>query len=157
MQVNSSCLRECAYQQFHDNLHGHDRRRQSEVGQKMDFQVFLCKRHFAEGRNMEDVLRGTWIRPEDLSLFEPYVSLIKLSTRRVPEPGKIIRAYAERHYEGNLLDLLDPRHSEAFAPYIIRNSAFPADWAESGIAAACARNCRGCGRCAEIMRYVRER
>ena len=151
MQVNSGCLRECGYQQFHDNLHGHDRQRQSAEGKKLDFQVFLCKKHFANGRNMEDILRGTWIRPEDVSLFEPYVSLVKLSTRNVPEPGKIIKAYAERHYDGNLLDLLDPQHSAAFAPLMLHNPSFPSDWATSGIAAACARNCRHCGRCTQII------
>ena len=154
MQVNSGCLRECGYQQFHDNLHGHGRRRQSDAGKEMGFQVFLCKSHFADGKNFEDILRGTWIRPEDTRLYEPFVSLIKLSTRNVPEPGKIIRAYAERSFDGNLLDLLDPRHSDAFAPLIIDNRLFPEDWAISGMAADCARNCRNCGKCTQVSRQV---
>ena len=154
MQVNSGCLRECGYQQFHDNLHGHQRQRQSALGKELGFEVFLCKRHFAGGANAEDFLRGTWIRPEDVSLYEPYVSLMKLSTRKVPDPGKIVRAYAERRYKGNLMDLMDPRHSDAFAPMLIENAAFPKDWARSGIAADCAENCRHCGKCAELIKKV---
>ena len=154
MQVNSGCLRECGYQQFHDNLHGHDRQRQSEAGKELGFQVFLCKRHFAGGRHTEDILRGTWIRPEDTRLYEPFVSLIKLSTRNVTEPGKIVQAYAERSFDGNLLDLLDPCHSDAFATWIIDNRSFPNDWASSGMAADCARNCRDCGKCTQVAAQV---
>lgn len=153
MQLNSGCLRQCPYQQFHDNLHGHNRIRQSAVGEKFDFNVFLCKKTYAR-KNYEAFLKATWIRPEDAPLFEDPVSVMKLATRRIQNPTKILNAYASYHYDGNLLDLMDPVHSDLFAPYVIDNAAFPADWATSGIGAECANNCTECGKCAEVLAKV---
>ena len=51
MQANSGCIRQCPFQQFHDNMHGHNRIAQSKVGEKFDFSVFLCKTHYARGNH----------------------------------------------------------------------------------------------------------
>ena len=40
------------------------------------------------------------------------------------------------------------------APRIVDNKRFPADWATSGIGAACGDDCTHCGRCAEVFRHV---
>ena len=47
LQANSGCLRQCPFQNFHDNLHGHDRIRQSAVGAAFDFNVFRCRENYA--------------------------------------------------------------------------------------------------------------
>ncbi len=154
MQVNSGCLRECPFQTFHDNLHGHNRIRQSEVGRQFDFSVFRCQTHYGRDKQYEDILRATWVRPEDVPLWEPYISVFKIATRRIANPGRILAAYASYSYDGNLLELLDPIHANCFAPYIIDNKSFPQDWATSGIGAACAENCTHCGRCTEVFRLV---
>lgn len=153
MQLNSGCLRQCPYQTFHDNLHGHGRQRQMSQGRDFGFELFCCKAHFRAG-NHEDILKETWIRPEDCRLWEPYVQVMKVSTRRVPHPSLIIKAYAERHFDGSLLKLLDPCLEYEFAGKIIDNSAFPPNWATSGIAAACANDCSHCGKCAELLGLV---
>ena len=114
----------------------------------------LCQKHFGRDHAFEDIIRATWIRPEDAHLWEPYVSFCKLATRRIANPTKIVEAYASRNYDGNLLDLLDPVHSALFSPVIIDNKSFPTDWATSGIGAACAQNCTHCGRCAEVFHMV---
>ena len=49
---------------------------------------------------------------------------------------------------------MDPDHSAAFAPRIVDNKRFPADWATGGVGAVCAGDCTGCGRCAEVFRRV---
>ena len=135
MQANSGCLRQCPFQQFHDNLHGHNRIRQSGVGAKFDFSVFRCRTNYAR-RNWEDFIRATWIRPEDVPAFEPYVDVVKLATRRHRFPVKVLNAYASYSYDGNLLDLMDPVHSDLFAPRVIDNKSFPEDFAST--VAACA-------------------
>ncbi len=159
MQVNSGCLRECPFQTFHDNLHGHgDGRRPSDAAaaREYDFSFFRCKTHFAAGgAALEDFLRATWIRPEDVPLWEDAgVSLFKVAIRRHPAPAATLRAYAAYSFDGNLVSLMDPDHSSAFAPRIIDNRRFPVDWAVSGIGAACAADCSNCGRCAEVFRQV---
>ncbi|NLG13226.1 MAG: hypothetical protein GX561_03335 [Lentisphaerae bacterium] len=153
MQVNSGCLRECPYQQFHDNMHGHDRRRQSQEGKALDFEVFLCKKHYVKG-NLVDFIKATWIRPEDLRFYRPYVSTFKLATRNVTCPEKILEAYAKESYSGNLLELMDPNIAPLFPNLILENSLFPENWATSGIGAACGQNCVNCGKCQAILDKV---
>ena len=150
IQANSGCLRQCPYQTFHDNLHGHDRRAQSRVGEKFGFSVFVCKENYAHGR-YEDFLRSTWLRPEDLPLYEPMVDVVKLATRRHAFPGMIVDAYAKRSYSGNLADLMDARHA---MPASFENSRFATPlWSE---VRECPRanDCRHCGKCSALMKEV---
>ena len=90
-QANSGCLRQCPFQTFHDNLHGHNRLRQSGVGEKFVFSVFRCRTNYARG-NYEDFLRATWIRPEDLPRYESLAEIVKIATRRHPDPEAVLRA-----------------------------------------------------------------
>ena len=153
MQLNSGCIRQCPFQQFHDNLHGHNRIQQSKRGLDFNFEVFRCRTTYSR-KKYEEFIRATWIRPEDAHLFAPYVSVMKLATRRIANPGKIVAAYASESYDGNLLELMDPIHADLFAPYIIDNKSFPKDWAMSGIGAACANDCAHCEKCGEILKQV---
>ncbi len=148
IQANSGCLRQCPFQQFHDNLHGHNRIAQSQVGEMFDFSVFRCKTHYARG-HYEDFLKATWLRPEDLPLYEPYVDVVKLATRRHPDPVKVLTAYATCSYDGCLTDLMDPAH--AF-PQPIDNARLGASplWATVRDCPH-ANNCRHCGTCAALL------
>jgi hypothetical protein len=147
VQANSGCLRQCPFQQFHDNLHGHNRIAQSKAGEEFDFSVFRCKTHYARG-NFEDFLRATWLRPEDMPIYEPYVDVVKLATRRHPYPEKVINAYADCAYDGNLADLMDPVHEfpKPFDNTLIGSSPL---WPEVRDCPH-ADNCLHCGRCARL-------
>jgi len=154
MQVNSGCLRECPFQQFHDNLHGHgDGRRPQDVeaAKKYDFSFFRCKTHYSRG-NEEDFLRATWIRPEDLPEFEKHVDIVKIATRRHPDPVKVLDAYATYSFDGDLASLMDPAH-------VFRgrfdNKAFDSSprWKEV-FSCPSAADCRRCGACAEVLADV---
>ena len=151
MQVNSGCLRQCAFQTFHDNLHGHNRLGQSKTGEKFDFSVFLCKTNYARG-NYEDFLRSTWIRPEDLPRYERYVDIVKLATRRHPHPVEILDAYATYAYDGNLADLMDACHT---FPKSFDNRRFDDNplW-EKVRSCPHANDCRHCGTCTQLMKEV---
>ena len=85
-------------------------------------------------RRFGEFLRATWIRPEDLHLYAPYVETIKLSTRDAKSPWTILKAYTEQSYSGNVFDFIDPGFSQMSREYWLDNSAFPPDWAESGTA-----------------------
>ena len=151
IQANSGCLRQCPFQTFHDNLHGHDRIRQSGVGESFGFSVFRCKTNYARG-NYEEFLRATWIRPEDLPLYEPLVDVVKLATRRHPDPVKVLEAYATGSYHGNLAELMDPAH--AF-PKAFDNDRFgqSALWPQVRDCME-ANDCRHCSRCAALLKEV---
>ncbi len=151
LYANSGCLRNCPFHQFHNNLHGHNRMRQSAAGATFGFSVFRCRTNYERGR-YEDFLRGLWIRPEDLPLYEPFVGVVKLATRRHPHPEKIIKAYATCSYHGDLAELTDPFFR---FPSAVDNDALGASplWP---LVRDCedANHCRACGRCAELLTAV---
>ncbi|MCR5413950.1 MAG: hypothetical protein K6F50_04400 [Kiritimatiellae bacterium] len=119
MQANPGCLKNCPFHHFHNNLHGHNRIGQSAAAAKFNFTNFLCRTNYERGR-YEDFLRSIWIRPEDLPRYEPYVSVVKLATRRHPNPDKIIAAYAGCSYDGDLAEIMDPFYR---FPMVIDNKA----------------------------------
>lgn len=114
----------------------------------------LCNRIFSQKKTYSDFLRCSWIRPEDVHVFEPELETIKLSTREAKYPHEIVEAYVNGSYDGNLLRLMDPYHAFGFRPNRIDNKSFPADWVTSGIAGKCAENCMHCGKCEEILKQV---
>ncbi len=56
-------------------------------------------------------IRSEWIRPEDLHIYEELgYDLFKIAERDIPTSVMVsrVKAYGERRYEGNLLDLIQP-------------------------------------------------
>lgn len=151
IQANSGCLRQCPFQTFHDNLHGHGRIAQSKAGESFGFSVFRCKTNYERG-NYEDFLRATWLRPEDLARYEPLVDVVKIATRRHPDPTGVLEAYATGSYHGDLAKLMDPVHD---FPKGFDNDRFGVSplWPEV-LACRDANNCRHCGKCTALMAEV---
>ncbi len=151
IQANPGCLRNCPFHHFHNNLHGHNRMKQSAAGEKFDFSVFRCRTNFERG-NYEDFLRAIWIRPEDLPLYEPHVGVVKLATRRHPNPEAIIRAYATYQYDGDLAAIMDPFYR---FPQAMDNRALGASplWPEVRDCLQ-ADNCTNCGKCTALLKEI---
>ena len=152
MLANSGCVRNCPWQVYHETLLSHtfSKSFKEMADQHIDI---VCNRLFGT-RHLFEFLRCTWIRPEDIHVFEPDLETIKLSTREAKYPLEITEAYVNESYDGNLLRLTDPIHAYAFRPNRIDNKSFPADWVTSGIAAKCADNCIHCGKCEKILKQV---
>jgi len=150
--ANSGCLYGCPGQLFHDNLVAHD----AEVSDMSNLEGFVphvCWELFKKPERRAAILKGSWIRPEDLHHYAPYADVIKLATRVHSNPRMVIDAYVKRSYHGNLLDLFEPTLSMAFAPQILRNEKFPGDWFDK--TSACQRNCHECGYCENIFAKVK--
>lgn len=151
MLVNSGCLSNCPSQQFHDNLIAHS----SEavfVDNCRDWEYHLCREMYAKPEQRVEILRSSWIRPEDLAAYEPFITLAKLATRQTSDIRRVLRAYSTGRYHGNLLDLLEPGFSAMFHPYYLDNDRFPPLWQTT--AKACSSFCTHCGKCAEVWRQV---
>ena len=146
--ANSGCLRNCPWQTFHDNLIAH-----SDAAMKVEnvqnWCPHLCWTLYKDPKNFAEVLKATWIRPEDLHRYDGLVDVVKLATRQHANPDMVISAYERGSFEGNLLDLFEPGFSPAFFPNFIDNAAFPSNWFEK--TSACARECAGCGYCEGVM------
>ena len=97
-------------------------------------------------------MRATWIRPEDLRRYEPHVDIVKIATRRHPDPVAVLKAYATYSYDGNLAALMDPAH--AFGK-TFDNASFSKSliWP---LVLNCrdANSCKHCGKCAALMKEV---
>ncbi len=150
MLANSACLRYCPWQTFHETLLSHDFVHIYDEMKELKLPSTLCTGIMQEKR-YEELLRGSWIRPEDLHRYLPYVSVVKLSTREADRPDLILKAYTSGGYDGDLLLLLDPTFAFLVHPMILDNKAFPKEWSEGKIAGACANHCTHCGKCAKVM------
>ena len=153
MLANSGCVRNCPWQVFHETLLSH-----SFISAFAEMEAqnteLICNQMFFQKKRLSDFLRCSWIRPEDIHVFEPELETIKLSTREAKFPLEITEAYVNGSYDGNLLRLMDPYHAFGFRPNRIDNKSFPADWVTSGIAGKCADNCKHCGKCEKILEQV---
>ncbi|MBR6241307.1 MAG: hypothetical protein IKQ82_07620 [Lentisphaeria bacterium] len=153
MLANSGCVRNCPWQVFHETLLSH---KFTDAFPEMDNQNLnlVCNQIFTQKKTLADFLRCTWIRPEDVHVFEPELETIKLSTREAKFPHEIVEAYVSGSYDGNLTRLMDPYHGFGFRPNRVDNKSFPADWITSGIAGKCAENCTHCGKCNELLKTL---
>ena len=144
--ANSGCLRNCPYQTFHDNLVAHDAevRKNTNVP---DFLPHLCWKRLQKRENWYDFLRASWIRPEDLHLYAPYVDVVKLATRRHTSVRMVVAAYTSGRFDGNVLNLTEPCFAGRFAPWILDNRRLSAD----DLPGACADDCRHCGKCERVL------
>ena len=156
MLANSGCLRYCPWQTFHETLLAHNFQHIFDEAKKLNLPTTLCV-GLAQSKQFEEILRASWIRPEDLHRYDPYVSVYKLSTREAPWPDLILRAYTTGSYDGDLLKILDPDFSFFVRPDIFDNKAFPKEWSEGKIAGKCAIDCTHCGKCTEVLKLVYKR
>lgn len=149
--ANSGCMRECSFQTFHDNMVAHN----EDVMKSKNIKGFLpyaCWNYLKDGNKWVSVFQNTWIRPEDVHNYEPYVSMMKLATRMHVLPRMVIDAYVKADFRGNLLDLLEPGFGPVLAPYVIDNGKFPADWFEK--TSNCNKKCEQCNYCQSVLRQV---
>ena len=153
MLANSGCVRNCPWQVFHETLLSHKFTDTFYEMERLQADL-VCNSIFKLKKQLSDFLRCSWIRPEDIHVFEPELETIKLSTREAKHPMEIVEAYVNGSYDGNLLRLMDPYHGYGFRPNRVDNKSFPVDWVTSGIAANCANNCTHCGKCEQILQQV---
>ncbi|MGZ8441445.1 MAG: U32 family peptidase [Candidatus Deferrimicrobiaceae bacterium] len=108
--VNNNCLSGCALSPMHMNALSHAGQEwHGNRGFLIDWCFLKCTE--MKLRDPVNYIRSEWIRPEDLHVYEGLgYDLFKIAERDIPTPIMItrVRAYAERRYAGNLLDLVQP-------------------------------------------------
>jgi collagenase-like PrtC family protease len=155
--ANVGCLLHCPIRQYHINLVSHSNE-SMELGTYVDYPLMWCSREKA--RDAGQMLKAPWIRPEDLAYYESLgIDEFKLAGREMDREWieRAARAYAARHYEGDLNDLiLGFDHLEPYGrlPVRIANRALDGfiEFFRSK------RDCRsGCGDCHYCDDYAQER
>ncbi len=99
--VNSFCLLWCPFRAPHYDYESHAPEGPS------DYLGRFCDS--VRRREPATILRSPWIRPEELDRYIALgVRLFKFSGREMPGPDflRSVRAYNDRRYEGDLIDLL---------------------------------------------------
>ena len=142
--ANSGCLNHCSAHNFHDNLVAHE----NEIREMDNAYEFtgICRIWLEQREKRRDFLAvSNFIRPEDVRLYEGCFDGLKLATRVNRSPAAVAEAYFTGACRGNLPDLLEPNHAEAFYPEILANSLLPADFGEHTL--HCGHDCRNCSYC----------
>ncbi len=146
--ANSGCLNYCSAHNFHDNLVAHEHEI-SEMDNAYEFDG-ICKLWLANSEKRRNLLEvSNFIRPEDVQLYEGLFDGMKLATRVSRNPVSVVGAYLAGHFQGNLLDLLEPDHAESFYPEIVENSRLPEDFGERTM--RCGHDCKRCAYCREAL------
>ncbi|MBO5324474.1 MAG: hypothetical protein J6A88_10360 [Oscillospiraceae bacterium] len=116
--ANSGCLNHCSAHNFHDNLVAHE----AEIAKMDNAYAFggICHEYLKDPKHYRSLIEDTnFIRPEDMHKYEPYCTAAKLATRIHPNPTAVVNSYIRGKYSGNILDILEPKHS--IYPYVIEN------------------------------------
>lgn len=115
--LNSNCLYKCPFYRHHANVASHASQSGHFCG---GFVIDYCRIECRYRQIIDPVnfIRSTWIRPEDVFHYEKlgvdYFKIIDrgMSTQKILS---IVKSYADRSYDGNLLDLFpNPARSGAF-------------------------------------------
>ncbi len=107
--VNDLCLLDCPFRHYHYNMVGHASQAEHDSdGFVIDYCFLRC--HRRKVAQPVSLLQSPWIRPEDLEAYEGLgYTRFKLAGRTKGTPAilRMARAYAQRRYRGNLLDILE--------------------------------------------------
>lgn len=106
--ANNGCLYNCPFTVYHGLLCSHASQDGHILkGFIIDFYRIMCS--YVRIKEPVNFIRADWIRPEDLFYYEDLgVNCIKIVNRGMSTDTikNIVKAYTQRKYEGNLLDLL---------------------------------------------------
>ena len=106
--ANVVCHKNCIYRMFHYNQMAADSIKISSQA-SADYYSHRCILQRYE--NTGNLLRLNWIRPEDLTYYnEIGINHFKIQGRQAVirgNPVETVRCYLNRHFSGNLMELLD--------------------------------------------------
>lgn len=180
--TNQTCIRECPYRAHHLNTSSLC---SQPGGESLWFEFPILECGLEVVRDPQKLISSIWVRPEDLDVYEEAgVHRFKISGRNRPTDWlvRVARAYTDRHYHGNLLDILSfvqvkgPSKAlstlatrgvapEVVAPLraafagmedvTIDNDAFPSGFLRRVAATDCEhRSCGECGYCGTVAEKV---
>ncbi len=106
--MTNSCLKNCPYIHTHTAALSHASNSVNEEKTNYaDWCLYKCQEY--QLRHLEEYVKSPWIRPEDVKEYENIgIEHFKITERDFPteELVKRVKAYSERKYNGNLLDLI---------------------------------------------------
>lgn len=114
--ANNACLSHCPYRISHYLQTCHlSREKNSRIIFRADYYHLMCQ--FYRLNDPVEIIKSQWIRPEDIKYYDKIgVDTLKLVDRMLSteQLEMVIKAYVNRQYSGNLIDLF-PIVKNAFA------------------------------------------
>ncbi len=145
--ANEGCLMHCPFRSTHEALiaaTNNATRADDHLDTQRLNRDLACQRQLTQFPHR--ILSSPFIRPEDVYRYEGSADLIKVGGRTLGAGflERSVEAYAQCHYRGNLLDLLDAANwmSERWN---IPNGDIPEDFLD--ILSTCGQDCAGCDFC----------
>ncbi|EZQ09974.1 MULTISPECIES: peptidase U32 family protein [Acidianus] len=168
--ATNSCLWGCPYRRTHDIVSS-----ESSSGKMkawFEYPIMFCATDVVN--DYANIIRMRWIRPEDTEFYEKIgIDRFKIAGRnkRTEWIVRDVKAYSERKYEGNLLDLVSypqgravpkvmekiggPKDYDVLTRIFVDNSKFPQSWLEFFRHNDCeTRSCEECQYCDLIAKKV---
>lgn len=105
--VTNSCLKNCPMIFTHTTALSHASDKSEEKEKYEDWSLFYCQE--IQNNKVEEYIKSPWVRPEDIKYYEDIgIEHFKITERGFPteELVKRVKAYTDRKYEGNLIDLI---------------------------------------------------
>ncbi|QIW24427.1 U32 family peptidase [Sulfolobus sp. S-194] len=170
--TNNTCLWGCPYKLTHDQVTSYLSAKDGVKNVWFEYPVLFCA---TEVRNdFANIIRMRWIRPEDLRYYEEIgIDRFKIAGRNKKTDWlvNVVRAYSERKYEGNLLDILsyvqgrattsalrrinDSSNYEILMKVYVDNTQFPTNWLSYFKYNRCEeRSCEECRYCDIVAEKV---
>ena len=146
--VNEACLYKCPMRAQHFNFFSHANMQNIPVLDDYYYNRCINMRV----RDKELIIKSPFIRPEDLKEYDKLVDIYKLSGRSHPIGWikRVLNAYLNRNYDGNLMEILDcPRELESH--YYIDNKLLGGaieKWK------TCDKFCNKCNYCKNLAENV---
>ena len=152
--ANEGCLLHCPFKAAHD---AHMALGNMRLIQENTYSLNAdlgCMRVFRDWP--ERIFQSPFIRPEDVDQYANMVSYIKLGGRTLGTAflKRAIRAYTNRRYEGNLLDLMDTLEALSTA-FHVDAGHIPEDFYTR--MTNCPENCQECRYCRRLARRTFKR
>lgn len=149
--ANEGCLLRCPFKFSHDS---HIALANLDNSCNLTFEInrnLGCIRVLSDFP--EEILRSPFIRPEDQELYAQYADVLKICGRTLGPVflKKVITAYLEGQYRGNLLGLLDTQDWQVDR-LILANQDFPGDFLQH--ITSCNNDCGKCSYCKEVFERV---
>lgn len=147
---NEGCLPWCPYRSSHDAYIALDNCSSSDRSQAINERLGC---HQLLKKQPHRILQSPFIRPEDIDSYLYDIDIIKISGRNLTSADliKVITGYIERHWNGNLLELLDSSHWLAQELHV-DNHALSFDFAN--MLSVCNNRCETCRFCVELFQSI---
>lgn len=170
--LNNSCLYGCPYRRTHDIVSSVTSMEDGVKDVWFEYPLIYCATDVVN--DPANIIRMRWIRPEDLHYYEEIgVDRFKIAGRNKKTDWilRAVKAYSERRYDGDLLDIVSypqgrattkaiekvggPQEYQVLKSIRVENTRFPQKWLEFFFYNDCSkRSCEECRYCDVIAEKV---